>query len=239
MDFSGEIAVVTGGGGDIGRHVGSLLLRGGAKVGLLDADKARLDEAALWLQGADDVLHVAVDLTDRAATDRAIDTLVRRLGPPSILVNAAGIGQFSEFLDVEPDDWERIIDINLNGPVHCARRVLPYMLEAGRGTIVNVCSIWASRGGPNRSAYIASKHGLLGATRALAEEFRDRGIYVCSVSPGPVVTGMTRTWGTSEELARWMQPDEIARVIAYSVSMAGTLIGSDIHAFGRGKPAGL
>lgn len=239
MDLTGENTIITGGAGDIGRHVAEALLEGGARIGLLDANADRLRTAKEWLGSPDRVATVAVDLTDPVTTDRAFEELLATMGPASILVNAVGVGQFSSFMDVSAEEWDRVIDINLNSPIRCARMVLPQMLEAGKGTIVNICSIWSSRGGPNRSAYIASKHGLLGATRALAEEYRDRGIYVVSVSPGPVVTEMTRTWATAEELAAWMKPSEIAQVVVFTAAQAASLIGSDVQAFGRGRPAGL
>lgn len=227
-----SVTVVVGGGGDIGRKIVARLREGGEKVATWDL---RPDPAA----GGTD-LFVSCDVTDPADVERATRETVAQLGPVTALVNAAGVSQYDDFLDLTAEQWSRIVEIDLVGPANTVRAVLPGMLEAGAGTVVNICSIWSTRSGIKRSAYVAAKWGLLGLTRCLSDEFRDRGIRFTAVSPGPVLTQMTEPFVSPDEAATWMRPAEVADVVQFALSPAGrSLVGSEIEIYGWGRPAGV
>jgi NAD(P)-dependent dehydrogenase (short-subunit alcohol dehydrogenase family) len=222
--------IVTGGAGEIGSRVADLLRSRGRHV--VTWDRSSSDEAT--------ASHIRCDITDTAQVGDALRETEERAGRVDGLINSAGIGQFERFLDLPADDFRRIIDVNLNGPVNCMRAVLPGMLQHGSGSIINITSIWSTHAGPLRSAYIASKWGLLGVTKALMEEFRDSGIRMCAVSPGPVVTALSERMIPAAERHLWMTPDEAAEVVVSVMSVSGDqFVGGEIQAYGRARPSGL
>lgn len=230
MDHSGPVALVTGGGGGLGRAVGRRLREAGASVALLGRTAATVEEAAKVLGPS--VLAVTADVTRRAEVEEAVALVGDRLGPIRWLVNGAGIAEAAPLLP--PDDalWERSLAVNATGAWIVATAVLPDMLAAGSGAIVNVGSTAALRGYRYTAAYVASKHALLGLSRALAEDVRSKGVRVSTVCPGFLDTEMTdrtidrivQTTGQSEDEARaalagmnasgrLVPPDEVATAI--------------------------
>jgi NAD(P)-dependent dehydrogenase (short-subunit alcohol dehydrogenase family) len=222
--------VISGGAGEIGSRVAGLLRSRGRQV--VTWDRATPDETS--------GVHISCDITDTGQVAGALEETVARAGRIDSLVNAAGLGQFERFLDLSADDFRRIIDVNLHGPVNCMRAVLPGMLIHGSGSILNITSIWSTHAGPLRSAYIASKWGLLGVTKSLMEEFRATGIRICAVSPGPVVTKLSERMIPPSERHLWMTPEEAAEVVVGVMSVSGDqFVGSEIQAYGRARPSGL
>ena len=188
MDHTGPMtALVTGGGGGLGRAVGRRLRELGASVALLGRTAATVEAAAEAL-GA---LAVTADVTRRVEVERAVGVVRAQLGPVRWLVNAAGIAEASPLLP--PDDalWERTLAVNVTGAWIAATAVLPDMLAAGGGAIVNVASTAALRGYRYTAAYVASKHALLGLSRALAQDVGAKGVRVSVVCPGFLDTEMT------------------------------------------------
>jgi NAD(P)-dependent dehydrogenase (short-subunit alcohol dehydrogenase family) len=222
--------IVTGGAGEIGSRVAERLRSRGRRVITWDRPSA----------GERSDTHLDCDITDVSHVAQALIATVARAGRVDTLVNAAGVGQFERFLELPAADFQRIIDVNLNGPVNCIRAVLPGMLAAGAGSIVNITSIWSTHAGPLRSAYIASKWGLLGVTKALMEEYRDTGIRMCAVSPGPVATRLSERMIPPAERHLWMTPDQAAEVVVSVLAVSGDqFVGSEIQAYGRARPSGL
>ncbi len=175
-----KTAVVTGGASGIGRAIARRLAAEGYHVATLDRSTS------------EDPLAQVADVTNRAQVDAALDVIRQRLGPVTILVNAAGIDGFKRFANLTFEAWQRVIDVNLNGVFHCVQAVLPDMLDAGWGRIVNISSSSAHSGQPFMAHYVAAKSAVNGLTKALALELGPDGITVNAVPPGFIDTPMLR-----------------------------------------------
>jgi NAD(P)-dependent dehydrogenase (short-subunit alcohol dehydrogenase family) len=173
-------AVVTGGGSGIGAAIANRLRSDGYHVATLD------------LNPSDEEFAFTADVTDRAAIDTALDAIRTQLGPVTILVNAAGLDGFKRFLDIDFDTWQRVVNVNLNGVFHCIQAVLPDMIEAGWGRIVNISSSSTHSGTPYMSHYVSAKSAVNGLTKSLALEYGPAGITVNAVPPGFIDTPMLR-----------------------------------------------
>jgi 2-hydroxycyclohexanecarboxyl-CoA dehydrogenase len=214
-----KTAVVTGGGSGIGQAVVNRLRSDGYHVATID------------LLASDDKLAHTADVTDRVAVDSAMAAIRDQLGAVTILVNAAGVERFKRFTDLTFDDWRHVIDVNLNGVFHCVQAVLPDMVEAGWGRIVNISSSSAQSGQPYMSAYVAAKSAVNGLTKSLALEYGPAGITVNAVPPGFIDTPMLRKseergllGGTVDDhiartpVRRVGKPEDIAAACAFLIS---------------------
>jgi 2-hydroxycyclohexanecarboxyl-CoA dehydrogenase len=173
-------AVVTGGASGIGQAVAARLRKDGLAVATIDLNPSG-DESAF-----------TADVTDRAEVDAALAAIREHFGPVTVLVNAAGLDSFKRFTDITFDDWRRVIDVNLNGIFHCVQAVLPDMIAAGWGRIVNISSSSTHSGQPYMAAYVAAKSAVNGLTKSLALEYGPKGITVNAVPPGFIDTPMLR-----------------------------------------------
>ena len=159
-----KTAVVTGGGSGIGLAVAQRLRADGLDVATVDLRPSEAD------------LAFTADVTDRSQVDAALSAIRARLGPVTVLVNAAGLDGFKRFNNITFEDWQRVIDVNLNGVFHMIQAVLPDMVEAGWGRIVNVSSSSTHSGAPYMSHYVAAKSAVNGLTKSLALEYGPSGI---------------------------------------------------------------
>jgi 2-hydroxycyclohexanecarboxyl-CoA dehydrogenase len=194
--LAGRHAVVTGGGKGIGAAIASALAAEGASITLMGRTATTLETHARGLRDANAVqAHgIAVDVGDPPAVRDAFDAAVRQFGPVAILVNNAGQGPAGSFTDLTLDIWEQTLRVNLTGPMLCIQQVLPAMVEARSGRIVNIASTAGLTGYRGVAAYCASKHGLVGLTRALAAETARLGVTVNAVCPSYTAgTDMTRS----------------------------------------------
>ncbi len=190
--FEGRTVVVTGGGGGIGGAVCAGFAAEGAAVAVLDRDGDAAATTASAIGGGR-ALAVESDITERASVDAAVARVNAELGPVDVLVNNAGWDLFVPFLQTEPDDWSKLIDINLVGALHMHHAVLPGMVERGSGRVVNVASDAARVGSSGEAVYAACKAGLVAFSKTLAREHSRHGITFNVVCPGPTDTALLAT----------------------------------------------
>lgn len=189
MKIDGKTAVVTGGASGIGKATTFELARCGARVILADIDEKAGAAAQKEAQDAGlSVEFVRVDLTDAASVDQFAEQVLKQTGRVDILVNTAGWGRAQPFLDNPPEFWDRVIAINLMGPIRLTRRLLPAMFEARAGKIINVASDAGRVGSLGETVYSAAKGGLIAFTKALARESARYNVNVNCVCPGPTDT---------------------------------------------------
>jgi NAD(P)-dependent dehydrogenase (short-subunit alcohol dehydrogenase family) len=185
--FTGKTVIVTGAASGIGRAVASRVAREGGTVIAVDLSEARLAEFATSLPGAD-IRVVAADITDESAIARVVEATGGRIDG---LANVAGLSDdFSAIHEVTDAVLERTFNVNVFGLIRLTRAVIPLMLDAGRGTVVNIASEAALRGSSSGLAYTASKHAVVGVTRSMAFMYEPNGIRVNTVAPGGTLTGM-------------------------------------------------
>jgi NAD(P)-dependent dehydrogenase (short-subunit alcohol dehydrogenase family) len=219
-------AVVTGGGRGIGAAVARALAARGLQVTVF-ARTARQLEEVVRAGGA--ALAVAGDVRREEDVRRLREVHERALGPVDVLVNGAGILVRGPAEDLSAEAFRSVLEVNLLGPFLCAREVIPGMKARRRGRIVNVASISGTLGTPLASPYNASKWGLIGLTKCLAEELRASGVQCLSVSPGSVDTEML----AQTPFPPAMTPDEVARVVAFAALDApDAMTGSNLEVFG-------
>jgi NAD(P)-dependent dehydrogenase (short-subunit alcohol dehydrogenase family) len=240
MGLKGRHALVTGGGTGIGAAVAKQLAELGLHVSVLGRRRAPLDAFC------EEVPHTAAftaDVADAAGVKRAFAAAAETFGPISVLVNNAGMAVTSPFAEAELTDWQRVLNVNLTGAFLCTREVLPTMRQEGWGRIVNIASTAGLKGYPFVVSYCASKHGLIGMTRALALEVARDGITVNAVCPGytetelveaaldniSVQSGRSRDSALGKLIAlnpqrRLVQPAEVANAVAWLCSPGATAI---------------
>jgi 3-oxoacyl-[acyl-carrier protein] reductase len=225
IDLKGRIAVVTGGAQGIGFAVAERFVASGAKVVLWDVDAPLLAKAQSQLGTAAGTAQV--ELTDERAVDAATGAVLQAHGRIDILVNNAGItGGNAPTWELEPGAWRRTIDVNLVAPYLTCHAVVPAMIKAGYGRIVNVASVAGKEGNPNASHYSASKAGLIALTKSLAKELATKGILVNAVSPAAARTAIFDQMTQQHidymlakiPMGRFVEPREIAAAIAWLAS---------------------
>jgi NAD(P)-dependent dehydrogenase (short-subunit alcohol dehydrogenase family) len=233
MSFFGSTAIVTGGASGIGLAISERLAADGAKVAIFDLDAEQAEHAVAEIrEDGGEAIACAVDVSDRAAVDAAVERTRAELGHVLVLVNAAGKDGFDEFMDITTEQWERIISVNLTGTFHVTQSVLPDMIDAKWGRIVNISSSSAQTGAVHMAHYSASKGGMIALTKTLALELGPLGITVNTIPPGAIDTPMSRRaaeegrfgGGTLEDVGRHLPvkrigiPEDIAAACAFLVS---------------------
>jgi 2-hydroxycyclohexanecarboxyl-CoA dehydrogenase len=244
------VAIVTGAGSGIGRAIAIRLGQDGFAVVVLDLDEeaAKAVTGELSDLGFEAFAYGGVDVSDRTQVDAAVARVRTEVGPPLVLVNNAGIPGFKAFLDITDDKWDRIMEVNLNGPFYSSQAVVPDMTEAGWGRIVNISSSSAQSGQPYMVHYVTSKAGLIGFTKALALEVAPLGITVNTIPPGFVDTPMLRgsekrglLGGTVDDNAertpvrRAGTPEDIAHACSFLVSDGASYVTGQVIGVNGGR----
>lgn len=212
--LTGRRCLVTGAASGIGRAIAGAFAAAGAELCLTDLDADKLSRAVDECGGSG---HPA-DVTDPAAVAELVETAARRLGGVDVLVNCAGILTEVPLTDMDVTTWQRTLDADLTSVFLTCRAVLPGMLAAGGGRIVNIASQLGQKGGEGLTHYCAAKAGVIGFTKALAREVSGRGVLVNAIAPGPISTplidGLSPEWKRAKEaelpLGRFGTPEEVA-----------------------------
>ena len=231
IDLKNRTAIVTGGARGIGFAIAKRMLASGATVVLWDVDAGAVDKAGAALQrqaGGNGRVHAAVvDVTNDAAIARAVNADLRELGKIDILVNNAGItGGNAPLWELKPEVWRQVVDVNLIAPYLTCRAVVPHMVRAGYGRIVNIASIAGKEGNPNASHYSASKAGLIALTKSLAKELAATGVVVNCVTPAAAKTELFAQMKQEHidymlskiPMNRFVEVEEIAALVAWLAS---------------------
>jgi NAD(P)-dependent dehydrogenase (short-subunit alcohol dehydrogenase family) len=223
LKLTDQVAVVTGGGRGIGRAIAAALAREGAAVALAARSAAELEVVAREIEQAGGrALAIPTDVRH----EQAVEALARRvLGEwqrVDVLVNAAGVATFAPVTDSKLDDWDQMLAVNLRGAVLCCRAVLPAMTARCRGTIINVGSVVTSRSLTGSAAYTASKYGLLGFSRVLAEEMRPHGVRVGVLSAGATDTPLWDAMPGAPPRDRMLRADQVAEAALFMAGLDPT-----------------
>jgi 2-hydroxycyclohexanecarboxyl-CoA dehydrogenase len=232
-DLTGRVSIVTGAGSGIGRGIAARLAAEGAVVVLADIDEGAARTAAGELGGP--ALAVPVDVADRGSVDAMTAAVIERFGRIDVLVNNAGWDKVGPFLEQDPALWDRIIQINLYGTLHCSQSVVRRMREQGHGTVVSIASDAARVGSSGEAVYSACKGGIVAFTKTLARECARDGITANAVCPGPADTPLFASISEDSPtlraaleraipLRRLAQPEDLANAVAFLASPASAYI---------------
>lgn len=219
--ISGKTALITGAGRGIGRATAIAFAKEGINVGLVGRTLENLQQVANELTAYDVKVAIATaDVANLQSITTAVESIRAELGPIDILVNNAGISKFGKFLELSPEDWTNIVDVNVKGVYYTTRVVLPEMIERASGDIINISSTAGQKGAPITSAYSASKAAVIGMSESLMLEVRKHNIRVVTLTPSTVATDMAvelqLTDGNPEKV---MQAEDLADLMVANLKL--------------------
>jgi len=211
-----RIAVVTGGTQGIGRATALALSEAGFSVGVLARTVGDVHAVCREIEArAGAALPLVADVTQRSQVEAALSQAVAQWGRLDVLVNNAGGGGRFSFAGSNASEWERLIDLNFKGVLHCTSAALPYMQRQGEGCIIQIASRAGRMAEAQLAVYSAVKAAVLAFTRALAQELRASGVRVMAISPGPVNTESLRREGPRADVSDWLQPEDVAHAVVF------------------------
>jgi 2-hydroxycyclohexanecarboxyl-CoA dehydrogenase len=238
-----RVALVTGGARGIGRAIALALAADGRVVAVADVLTDRAKETAAEIDG----LGVSLDVTDSASVAAAVDRVTSEMGPVSVVVNCAGWDELRPFLDTDEDFWLRVVDINFMGMLQVTKAVLPGMVDAGWGRVVNIGSDAGRVGSSLESVYSGAKAGVIGFTKTIAREVARSGVTANTVCPGPTRTPLLEGMAGEDEkgqklvagleravpMRRLGEPEDVAAAVAFLASeRAGYITGQTLSVSG-------
>ena len=241
MNFEGQAALITGAGRGIGKTIALKLAVSGADTILVDMSP-EMDDVRKEIEGMNrKCLTFQVDVTDLEAIYAMVDNIIEELGEIHILVNNAGITQDNLFMRMKPEQWSKVIDVNLNGVFNVTKAVIRSMVKQRYGKIINISSVVGFSGNPGQVNYSSTKSALVGFTKSLAREVGTRGVTVNAVAPGFIDTAMTQSLNEKQReailnqipLGRMGDAGDIANAVAFLASKEASYItGTVLHVNG-------
>ena len=244
MRLEGKNAVVTGGATGIGRAIALAFASEGASVVVIDLNSEGSENTTNLIKNQGGTAFSAVaDISDFDQVKEATKIIENKFGVVDVLSNNAGSRVISSFLDHTYEDWRRMLDVNLTGHFLVCKALVPIMIKAGGGHIINTCSIASIQGRPNRIGYCAAKGGFLTFTKALSADLSDKNIRVNALAPAMIETPMNESlakdpkfgssWNSENLVGRWGQPDDVAKAALFLASSDSDFItGTTIHVDG-------
>jgi NAD(P)-dependent dehydrogenase (short-subunit alcohol dehydrogenase family) len=215
-----RVAIVTGAGRGIGRAVALAFAREGAAVALAARTASELEGVVDQIRRASGrALAVPTDVTREESVAALVEKVLVEFKKVDILVTAAGVAAFAPLVDTKPEDWDRMMAVNVRGVFLVCRALLPPMMKQRRGTIINIVSVAAKRAIPGGAAYAASKHAVLGLSQVLAEEMRPHGVRVGALSPGAVDTALWDAVPNPPDRSRMLRPEDVAEAALLMASL--------------------
>ena len=250
LSLEDKVAIVTGAASGIGRGISMRLAEMGALVSVLDIDGQKGEETAAEIRSlGGEALYTKCDVRRVADCRHAVETAIDKWGRVDILCNCAGIAIRKDVIDLTEEEWDRVLDVTLKGIYLLSHEVVPHMIRAGGGSIINIGSGWSLKGGPRAAAYCAAKGGTVNLTRAMAIDHGKHNIRVNCVCPGDVDTPMLRSEcaqlgedmqvfmqeAANRPLARVGTPDDVANAVLFLASpMSSWITGTALAVDGGG-----
>jgi len=245
VDLSDKVAIVTGAGQGIGRAIALSLAKDGAKLVINDIVEENAKEVVKEIESnGGDATAILADVSNKNAVEHMISLTLEKYGQIDILVNNAGIsGPMVPVQNLREEDWDKVINVDLKGTFLCSQAVIPSMLEKQYGKIVNISSIAGKEGNANMTAYCAAKSGIIGFTKALAEEVVRNGINVNCICPALIATELTLGLGEEQikfltekiPMGRLGKPEEISDLVKFLVSDASSFITRQAYSISGGR----
>ena len=218
--LAGQVAIVTGAGRGIGLAVALAMARESASVVLAARTRQELAAAAATIrESGGAALAIPTDVTQDGAVEAMVEQAVAELGRVDVLVTAAGVASFGPVVGTKPSDWDALLAVNLRAVMVSCRAVLPAMIRQRRGTIINIASVAAQRAIPGAAVYTATKAGVVGFSRVLAEELRADRVRVGVLVPGAVDTPLWDSIGNPPDRSRMLRPEDVARAAVLMASL--------------------
>lgn len=227
LRLSGKVAIITGGANGIGLAACERFAEEGASVVMADFDEnAGKEQEAMLKEKGHDVTFVKVDVVDRESVASLVEHTLEQYGKIDVLINNAGITKDATLLKMDPADFQRVLDVNLTGVFNCTQAVVPHMISAGAGKIINTSSVTGVYGNFGQTNYAATKAGVVGMTKTWAKEFGRKGINVNAVAPGFTATAMVakmpekviQQMESVVSLQRLGKPEDIANAYLFLAS---------------------
>ncbi len=222
QSLKGKIAFITGGARGIGKATAIALAKEGVNVGLLARTEETLKEVVKEIESIGvKAAYAVADVANKQQVEEAVEALTNQLGQADILINSAGVATFASVLEMDPEEWKRIIDTNLMGTYYVTRAVLPQLIEKNGGDIINISSTSGLGGAATSSAYSASKFAVIGFTESLAQEVRRNNIRVSALTPSTVATDLALDLSLikDNDESKFIQAEDLAEFIVSQLKL--------------------